>query len=1197
MLTKKIPLIVVSYLLCGLVNGQEWQSYTKWNSNLPGNNVQSIAASPGGEDVWFGLGLESLVVGPGSGGRGMAHYQMNSDRWEVFNFQDGLVNDLVTRIAVDDQHVWVGTSIGVSVYDLNRKQFFSIDGLSGNFIQSIEVTDTVAWFGTQNGLGLYLMRNEELQWMTQNEGLISDSIRCLESDGQQLWIGTDSGLQVYDIVLESFILDIGLNLDGQSINAISIDTRYAWVGLDDGIYRMNKSTDEWLYFPDKSRISSLSCNSKDAWIGTDGEGVHHFDYQTDRWETIQTESGGLMSNTITDIEMTPWAIWFGTAQGVSRYKPETPSWESWDEDDIGMDVSLNAVGIDDSYVWVGGAGGVSRYDKSDGQWQFFDVGEVVDIEIDEAGIVIGNSNCVVKRLDKSTGTIISEFQCRGGFTTDLYDLALDGDVIWVGTNSGIYRIAQGQIRMYTIDDYLFWDDGPSADDIAAISVDDQYVWFGPKTNIFGSLPRYEKATGIWKNDIPFDLTFPEILSMAIFKDLVWIGTMGLEEQPGLYIYNKLTNEWETEFVAGEIIFNSVWAVSADPVRDYVWFGTSAGAGLYDFNKRQWYEFTQADGLISNNVQDIEVGGNSVWFATGGGIIQGLGGGVSRFGDTSPPVILYAPFTGARPVKQTITVEAEIYDNLQVIETQLHYRTSNNEDYQTIPLTYQFADVWSATIPSSDVVMDRISYYISAFDGYEYGYHPWRYPTAAPHIVQIYDDIPPSGDISIIPTSGNDFVLNQDTVVVSGYIDGTESVPEILSVHLHQYNSVGMLIVSTEYAVESLALEGTGSFRTFHDDLSFDSLNAEAATIAVQIGVSESDSVQDQTFTSNSVSVLHDTEAPLGFISDPKDNAEVGAIVSVYGTAYDINFNNYTLEYGKGYNPPSWHSILVSDPDEAVVNDLLGNWYTMTLPDTVYAVRLSVWDLANHMTRDTVRVVIDKQPVLASAGGEIISSDGQVKAYIPPHALKMDTPIFINPLFEIPSFSNARISPIGIAYRLEPADTELEKPISIEVSYGLGDIENIESEHQLALFRFDEARSDWTRIGGTVDIQAQSIKTVLHNLGKVAIAEDLSTISDQDVFLDIDCQPRVFSPNGGGYDTKTTISFSLSKASDVTIKVYSLAGRLKRTIVESRQMNAGTNVLEWDGRDENGETMISGLYIVTVQGEGKFAKKTVSILHK
>ena len=45
------------------------------------------------------------------------------------------------------------------------------------------------------------------------------------------------------------------------------------------------------------------------------------------------------------------------------------------------------------------------------------------------------------------------------------------------------------------------------------------------------------------------------------------------------------------------------------------------------------------------------------------------------------------------------------------------------------------------------------------------------------------------------------------------------------------------------------------------------------------------------------------------------------------------------------------------------------------------------------------------------------------------------------------------------------------------------------------------------------------------------------------------------------------------------------------------MNQGSNAVVWDGRDYDGNVVVSGLYIVTVEAGSKMAKKTVGVMNK
>ena len=81
---------------------------------------------------------------------------------------------------------------------------------------------------------------------------------------------------------------------------------------------------------------------------------------------------------------------------------------------------------------------------------------------------------------------------------------------------------------------------------------------------------------------------------------------------------------------------------------------------------------------------------------------------------------------------------------------------------------------------------------------------------------------------------------------------------------------------------------------------------------------------------------------------------------------------------------------------------------------------------------------------------------------------------------------------------------------------------------------------------------------------------------------LDCQPRLFSPNGDGFNDEVTISFDLVEDSDVTVQIYDLAGRLVRLLKQDHRIAFpdGQNFVRWDGKDEDGHVVPNRLYIVT-----------------
>jgi len=75
-------------------------------------------------------------------------------------------------------------------------------------------------------------------------------------------------------------------------------------------------------------------------------------------------------------------------------------------------------------------------------------------------------------------------------------------------------------------------------------------------------------------------------------------------------------------------------------------------------------------------------------------------------------------------------------------------------------------------------------------------------------------------------------------------------------------------------------------------------------------------------------------------------------------------------------------------------------------------------------------------------------------------------------------------------------------------------------------------------------------------------------------------PNPFNPT-------TQIKFGIPQDSRVTLKVYDVLGREIRTLM-SDDLRAGYHTIEWDGRNNFGGKVSSGMYIYRIVA-GKFVK--------
>jgi hypothetical protein len=75
----------------------------------------------------------------------------------------------------------------------------------------------------------------------------------------------------------------------------------------------------------------------------------------------------------------------------------------------------------------------------------------------------------------------------------------------------------------------------------------------------------------------------------------------------------------------------------------------------------------------------------------------------------------------------------------------------------------------------------------------------------------------------------------------------------------------------------------------------------------------------------------------------------------------------------------------------------------------------------------------------------------------------------------------------------------------------------------------------------------------------------------------------------------TIRFSVGKPGRVTLRVYNIAGRLIRTLFDEKVVSPGKFSLIWDGKNDDGEKVSSGVFFYQLEASGfKSAKKIVIV---
>ncbi|TMQ59981.1 MAG: T9SS type A sorting domain-containing protein [Candidatus Eisenbacteria bacterium] len=82
-------------------------------------------------------------------------------------------------------------------------------------------------------------------------------------------------------------------------------------------------------------------------------------------------------------------------------------------------------------------------------------------------------------------------------------------------------------------------------------------------------------------------------------------------------------------------------------------------------------------------------------------------------------------------------------------------------------------------------------------------------------------------------------------------------------------------------------------------------------------------------------------------------------------------------------------------------------------------------------------------------------------------------------------------------------------------------------------------------------------------------------------------PNPFNPS-------TKVQFVLDRNAQVSLRVFDVQGRAVRSLVNS-YLTAGTRLVSWDGRDDNGRQLSSGTYFLRLEGGGTYLTRTVSLV--
>ena len=284
-----------------------------------------------------------------------------------YDREDGLPQATVTALGEDaDGYLYIGTQDGLARFDGYEFTVFRAaeqSALADNHIRALLSDDAGnLWIGSDGGLNR--IRDGVLSRVDVS---FSHSVRALAvDDAGRLWIATfDSGLFVLQVKAEKLVSvsqgqlpeqltalawqapnTLWVGSENQGLHALDVassavvshrpDTSVAslalqapntlWIGQNRfGLARMDIAGGQWQdssHFGRQTIYSLMSDSHGQMWAGSYGEGVLHWQDESDWSRRFQADGEGLGSDLIRALfEDSRGAVWIGTARGLAKFDP------------------------------------------------------------------------------------------------------------------------------------------------------------------------------------------------------------------------------------------------------------------------------------------------------------------------------------------------------------------------------------------------------------------------------------------------------------------------------------------------------------------------------------------------------------------------------------------------------------------------------------------------------------------------------------------------------------------------------------------------------------------------------------------------------------------------------------------------------------------------------------------------------------
>lgn len=534
-------------------------------------------------------------------------------------------DNMVYAVKADDKGgVWVGTNNWLSYYDADRDAFRNYrcpqKEEDVRVMQIADVDDSRLLVNTS--AGLYVFHVADTSFV--QSGLPADLFRlkatAIYRSKDSLYIGAKDGLWMYSFASRTLEHLHALPLGRKEILTLLQYGNHLWIGTEgDGLYRMDRTTRELRHYtaggPDglsSNFVRSLALDARNRlWVGT-FTSLDIYDEATGRFQVYTSnrrQNRSLSQSSIRSIFMdSQGGMWLGTYfGGLNYYHPLRERFRHIRFSPEGNSLNDNVIGCitEDraGNLWIGtNNGGVNYYDIRSGEYTYYTKeqglgsNDVKAIYVDEqAGkVYIGTHTGGLNILDRRTGRIESlmpETTRLTNMNVFAIQPCADGRHLWIGTLEGLVHFDKATKTFSDIKGNV----SLGVKRIRTLLLDrENRLWVGGEDGLAVCSGKGDSLSSV--RMVSGESAFESATVYGVFEASdgdIWIATRN-----GLYGFSAGRDSVVHYSVADGMPDAIVYGVLEDE-KHRLWISTDNGLSCFDPESRKFRNFTDVDGLQSN----------------------------------------------------------------------------------------------------------------------------------------------------------------------------------------------------------------------------------------------------------------------------------------------------------------------------------------------------------------------------------------------------------------------------------------------------------------------------------------------------------------------------------------------------------------------------------------------------------------------